>query len=179
MTDKQQLASLADIADYFGAFKPTNESLSRRVYKDTECGAWAKVITRTKVDGKVENWQVRYARVDGVWTVIDCNCTGIARNWSDVPAEVRAYFWPNAEEVNTYLSETCPSAVEHTESAHILVKYIDGEENVFIVGSIAEGTDAEFARQLVLPATPQEVDDAIKDVEMWANDVRTAAQSVN
>jgi hypothetical protein len=39
------LKTLADVASYLGAAHPTNESISHRVYKDTECGAWARVET--------------------------------------------------------------------------------------------------------------------------------------
>lgn len=37
------LKTIEDIANYLGAYEPTNTSISRRVYKDTACGAWAEV----------------------------------------------------------------------------------------------------------------------------------------
>lgn len=36
--------NLESLADFIGANEPTENSLSRRVYKDTSCGAWLSIV---------------------------------------------------------------------------------------------------------------------------------------
>jgi len=47
------LHNIEDIAKYLGAKEATNESISHRVYKDTECGAWAEVKNNTFRTGSI------------------------------------------------------------------------------------------------------------------------------
>jgi hypothetical protein len=48
-----KLATLADVAQHLGASEPTNDAIRHRVYKDTDCGAWAQVIEAELGNGLV------------------------------------------------------------------------------------------------------------------------------
>ena len=47
------IRNIGDLAEYLGAAEATNDSISRRVYKDTGCGAWMKVSYMQRYDGEV------------------------------------------------------------------------------------------------------------------------------
>lgn len=53
------LDNLEALADYIGANEPTESSMSRRVYKDTACGAWLEVAHNN--DGTL--WGVRVGSI--------------------------------------------------------------------------------------------------------------------
>lgn len=53
------LDSLEALADHIGANEPTEPSMSRRVYKDTACGAWLEVAHNG--DGTL--WGVRVGSI--------------------------------------------------------------------------------------------------------------------
>jgi len=45
--------NIIELAAYLGASHATTESISHRVYKDTDCGAWAKVEAGTVRVGSI------------------------------------------------------------------------------------------------------------------------------
>lgn len=57
LVDVQAIATLQELASLVGAYEPTEKSIARRLYKDTECGIcfWAS-IPEIGVSGYVEGW---------------------------------------------------------------------------------------------------------------------------
>jgi len=166
------LITLADVCAHLGATHPTNDSLSHRVYKDTECGAWAKVKERTKYKTRREKWTVRYVKVDGVWQVLSAFRNNRPVELSVMPANVREFFLVGSDSMQDDVAALAAPAAsyEHTEAMES--KYPTGTELVFIVGSIVEGTDAEVQPvEVPLPASSKRIDMAITSVEAGAREL--------
>lgn len=162
-----------DVFAHFGADYDTekneaqnNERLSRRMYKDTECGAWAEVVTHTPTRQEWQTWTGRYARIDGVWQLSSISQDGTPAELSVHGGQVREYFWPDAESVAVYLAEKAGGASEYEATEEVLI--LRPQESVFLfrVGSIVEGIDAEVpAEEVALPCTPADLDRAVARVE--------------
>lgn len=181
MTDKT-IRTAEDVFNHFGADydpeKPLEENnrwLSRRTYKDTSCGAWAKVDSRPGIENCRGFFSAHYAKVDGIWELV---CILRHRPLHPEPenmglnvhADVRRYFWPDGVDVGMqeFLNE---KAGGHffwdSPKEDIEWKQPTGESRLeFICGSIVEGTDAEVTAQPVtLPCSPADLDATIKWVE--------------
>ena len=170
------LTNLADVCAHFEASEVTNESLSRRVYKNTSCGAWAKVIERPRLETREETWGVRYANIDG-WTVVSASRDGTAVELSALPKNVADYFLIGAEHQairTNSLPDLAKGDSAYTATEKLVGEYPVGVESVFLVGSIVEGTDAEVqAEEVVLPADESAVDAAVQAVEDGATEIWT------
>lgn len=167
------LHNLEDVCRHLDASTDTNEDLSHSVYESTECGAWAKVIERPKVEKREETWSVHYANVDG-WMAVSASRDGAAAEFSAMPKNVRDYFLIGAEhqEIRTNsLPELAAGRSGFDETAKLVGEYLVGVEHVFLVGSIVEGTDAEVSEQVVLPAEASAIDAAVQSVEEAVDDL--------
>jgi hypothetical protein len=169
------LKNLEDVAAHLGALHATNEHLSRAVYKATSCGAWAEVLTRPRIERRSERWTARFARVDGQWQALTVSRGDTPVEFSALPQGVREYFLLRSEDAasrSEYLESVAPGAATYDCTDTLLVRYETGNETVFRVGSIVEGTDAEVKPEEVrLPATGDDIDYAICLVEERARDI--------
>lgn len=164
------IATIEDVADHLGAGHPTTESISRAVYKNTDCGAWAAVETRAKVEKRTETWRVRYARVEGAWQVLSAERDGTPVEFSAMPLSVRNYFYvtpcANGAHFEAVLKELAGPASDYEAAATEPWEYPVGQEVVFRCGSIVEGCDGEvFASPVTLPCAAKDIDAAIQYVE--------------
>lgn len=172
MNSSVPLATLEDVCNYLGAAQQTNESLSRRVYKDTDCGAWAKVEERTRFETRKETWRVSYARIEGVWQMLAAFREGQPVEFSAMAPNVREFYWPSGVDMQATLDELVPGQSHHEHTEQFDAMYPVGSELVFRVGAIVEGSDAEVApEEVVLPATGEQIDNAIEIVESAASDL--------
>lgn len=154
-------------------FEDANARLSRRVYKSTDCGAWARFEEPGLRSSGSERWicSCRFYKLDGVWTRGNLERDGVAVEWSTVPAEVRDYFWiDGGVGVGEWLDETYPGRVDVTCEATVDVRTWEPHGGVFVIGSIVEGSDAEvWPIEVYLPCEEEEIDRAISDVESEAD----------
>lgn len=93
MTDKK-IRNIEDVAEYLGASRPTNESISHRVYKDTNCGAWAKVLRRSgRIPELAVGSIIEGADVDAptIWIPLPCSGDDIDRAIEETEASVDHY----------------------------------------------------------------------------------------
>jgi len=88
------LRDIEDIASYLGAARADNESISRRVYKDTSCGAWAKVENGAFVVGSIV--EGTDAEVRPEWVELPCSEEDIDRAIENVEAEAD-FLWSQSE----------------------------------------------------------------------------------
>jgi hypothetical protein len=166
-----------DVYAHFDCSRPDNESLSRRVYKATECGAWAKMVEEDEVEWKNETWSCDYRKVDVLWVLHELRApSGDVVALADAPKDVRDYFWPadalSAEGLQEGLCDAFGDVGSHTAVESLRVGYPRGMRWVFIVGSIVEGTDAEVAPERVaLPCTGAALDAAVAAVEAGAEEI--------
>lgn len=164
-----------------------NAQLSRRVYKDTTCGAWAKLVAEPNPP-MAELWRARYAIVDNLWTLAACERTmrGSDEPAMGIPPEVQRYFWPvhgactdhadchkhpelgrACTDMQTYLRGLYP-AQSDVWTDRTIIEVSRGTRLVFHVGTIVEGSDAEWSTFVRLPCLPEELDNVVRDVEEWA-----------
>jgi len=176
------LANLSDVCSYLGAWTETNESLSRRVYKDTDCGAWAKVEERIKSKRIQETWSITYEKVGGRWLVIRACRPGFAGfgfaaqdpEFLWIPVDVRDYFFIGSEHDemrNSSLDSLADGKDDYSTTETVDVQHCIGTEFVFLVGSIVEGTDAEVSDEVILPTTSDRIDAAIAGIESAVDEV--------
>jgi len=170
---KNILSTIEDVANYLGANRADNESISRCVYKGTSCGAWAEVIEETAFEIKKETWSVRYAKVENIWQAISAERDNTPVEFSAVPDNVREYFMLNGKyDLEYNLQELANGSSDFTCTENLDAKYPNGVRLIFAVGSIVEGIDAEVQPEYVsLPAKGSEIDDAIARVEAAAKDL--------
>lgn len=174
------LRTIEDVANHLGAAHPTNESISRRVYKDTSCGAWAKVEDEDIVGER--SFRVKFERS----IIGDVLCTahrgGRALPLADLPNAARDYLCVVERERNLVFDEVSgPLATLDGDGitrrgSSTFVSFTCsvplGTRKVFRVGSIVEGTDAEVCPETVpLPCTGDQIDKAIACVESAADDI--------
>lgn len=164
-----------------------NARLTRRIYRDTTCGAWAKLIAEPNPP-MAELWRARYAIVDNLWTLAACERTmrGSDEPAMGIPPEVQRYFWPVQDactdhadchehpelgractDMQTYLRGLYPTQSD-VWTDRTIIEVSRGTRLVFHVGTIVEGSDAEWSTFVRLPCLPEELDNAVRDVEQWA-----------
>jgi hypothetical protein len=192
------ITTMTDVLDHFSADYEEGDSdelrnsrLSRRIYKATSCGAWAKVVLETQHERKDQEWTAEYVRtedkgrIDGKWRVVSYRGPDDAapRIVADPaylypitgtmppPQDVIDYFWPDGVEMYTYLDERFPGQDKATVTETLTLRVPLGMRYVFRVGSIVEGTDSEWETSVVLPCLSDALDDAVQEVEAWAQEV--------
>jgi hypothetical protein len=181
--------TIEDLINHFHAdFYPDDldrslRSLDRRIYKDTGCGAWAKVSqpgTRATGSHK-ESWTCYFRKVDGIWERGMFSFNGDRVIDSKVPRAVLEYFWPpfdsivppvtdNGMQEFLTLEAKGRSSFELTDTVDVPVMV--AHQGMFLVGSIVEGTDAEIdADPVYLPCSEDDLDAAVKYVEDEATSI--------
>jgi hypothetical protein len=181
------LSNLRDVAEYLGVDvgaddtdERMGERLSRRVYKDTDCGAWAKVVTRPVLVTEPQSWTARYAKVDGVWTLAGLSRDGQPHEFSVHGGQVRQYFFWDGADLQEHLQMLSAGRSDFTCTDTIDVQIQSGTEMVFVVGSIVEGSDAEVAPvEVTLPCPELSIDAAIEAVEAEADRLWREANPVD
>lgn len=171
------LNNLRDVAEYLGVDvgaddtdERVNERLSRRVYKDTECGAWAKVVTRPVLVTEPQSWTARYAKVDGVWTLAGLSRDGQPHEFSVHGGQVRGYFFWDGADLQEFLEGIAFGQSDFTSTETLDIVLPNGSKTVFVVGSIVEGSDAEvWPIEVTLPCPESSIDAAIEAVEAEAD----------
>lgn len=170
---KKTIRTPNDVAAHFDAdFDPNavmaenGARLSRRIYKDTECGAWADFMRRDITHCERQEWAARYAKVDGVWQLLSLTHADKPAEFSVHNGQVREYFFPTGIDMSEFLDCAAKGAADLMLTETVEVKVKTGEEWVFRCGSIVEGIDAEvMPEEVVLPCTPADLDGAVKAVE--------------
>jgi hypothetical protein len=105
------IASLKDLCEYIGADGP--EGLNRRLYKDTECGAWISVQTPDGV------WHHCGQDWSGVREVVAFKIGGIVEG-SDAEIEGDPFVLPVEEEyVDAWIAEVEDQAEELWREANV------------------------------------------------------------
>jgi hypothetical protein len=171
--DEGPIKTVKDVFDFFGAdydadlrFAENNRRLSRRVSKDTECGAWAAVHVSDAVAAVVEDWTARYARIDGVWTLHGFSTGGVAIEMSDVPTAVHSYFWDGSDDFQSFLFEKADSRSDFTLSDTVsFMRAIGGVAIALTMGSIVEGIDSTVDNTLTLPTTKRKLEAFVEGIE--------------
>lgn len=191
--------NLNEFADFYGS-KPDEESLSRMIYKGTQCGAWLKVFTTAEVATK-ERWAALLApegdhvRVDSVKPIKSILDIDNHRDWltlKDAPEEVKVFLslegdsnivqgisggWKGLEEQveyikNSELNKDMKIRLHLTQLSFYVNIKKTVEKPGIEVGSIVEGSDADCTPfTLYFPFTEQDFDDHIADLETEANEI--------
>lgn len=185
--------NLKDLAEYWGC-DPTEESLSRAVYKGTECGAWLKVETQILVQ-KPQRWVALIAstssgvRVDLAKQIKSILDIGNHRDWLSIeqaPEQVKLFLGLGEnnimEGIHNYdhLAELVKS--DHLKDNDVRLKLTQLSFKVNIpeqedkpgitIGSIVEGSDADCTPfTLYFPFTSQELEDNLRELEDQANEM--------
>ena len=171
MNNEARINTLEDLFDHLdahwhdGDIEASKRSLSRRVYKDTECGAWATfgMPGERAVSHESQTWTGRYAKIDGVWEMLAPLRDGVPCEASTMPQAAKEYFWPST--VQSDLNELADGAASLTLTETIRVPVMAPHAGSFVVGSIVEGSDAEVPPETVfLPCSPEDIDRAIAGV---------------
>ena len=163
----------ADVAAHFdatfdpNAFMAQNSAmLSRRIYKDTACGAWADFVRRDVTHREQQEWTARYAKIEGVWQLLSLSRACAAAEFSVYDGQVRDYFFPHGIDMGEFLDDVAKGAAYLTLTETVEIKVKTGEEWVFRCGSIVEGIDAEIMPETVaLPCSSEALDRAVRCVE--------------
>lgn len=169
------IKTIEDVFEHFYAtwepesdLKRNNDLLSRRLYKDTNCGAWATTYPpgERKVGSVKETWTCEYRKVDGLWERGLLSFNGDRVIDSKAPRAVIDYFWPEDCDLQAFLQDYSKgrSSFEMTETIDVPV--MAKHNGYFLVGSIVEGTDAEItASPVYLPCKAEDLDCAVRYVE--------------
>jgi hypothetical protein len=175
-----EINTVEDLFSYLGPdyypddYERSKSSLSRAIYKGTNCGAWAdfSAAGNRRNGFKHETWSCTYQKKGDDWSVVQFvhpNGKTFAFKDMDVPAEVFDYFFPDIDSVSSYLSEQHPGENRVTVTEEVRINLFKEHQGVFIIGSIVEGVDAEVpAREVYLPCKGEDIDMAIADVESEA-----------
>lgn len=181
--------TIEDVFNHFGAdydeaksLEENNKWLSRRIYKDTACGAWGKVEEYPEQEKKRGQYHATYQKQEGVWEMLciferKFDALDTAHELSAYPKEVREYFWTPEAGMQEFLNEQAQGHnVWGTQVEAIEYRVKTGKTVIqFECGSIIEGSDAEVnASPVTLPCTPEDLDAAIQYVEdevqtIWNN----------
>jgi hypothetical protein len=178
------IKTIEDVFSHFWAtwepesdLKRNNDLLSRRLYKDTDCGAWASITPPglRQVGKRQETWTCYFRKVDGIWERGMFSFNGDRVIDSKVPRAVLEYFWPpfdsivppvtdNGMQEFLALEAKGRSSFELTDTVDLPI--MEPHNGIFLVGSIVEGTDAEVtASPVYLPCEAKDLDDAVQYVE--------------
>ena len=172
MNNEARINTLEDLFDHLdahwheGDVEASKRSLSRRVYKDTECGAWATfgMPGERAVSHESQTWTGRYAKIDGVWEMLLPLRDGVPCEASTMPQAAKEYFWPSDLQPSD-LDDLAKGAASLTLTETIRVPVMAPHAGSFVVGSIVEGSDAEVPPETVfLPCSPEDIDRAIAGV---------------
>ena len=180
-----KVETVKDVFDFFDAdftgyesMEVNNKRLSRRVYKDTSCGAWAQVEVKPDTKRCTETWSVRYAKIDGRWTLVSYLTGGAVIELADVPTTVINYFWPTAMlEDNDELQGVLDRLSDHrsdfveTYTFDNIRRPTGGQEITLHIGSIVEGIDAATQDSVTLPTTKRELRLMVEDIERQAKEL--------
>ena len=202
----QTIRTPQDVSRHFGANttdldgKPLkldalNEMLSRRLYKDTSCGAWGKIVEVTRATGKrPAKWAVLLEDVGSGVAVVSARPLHEKKVPLDrLPNAVRAYLCIGVRDLDGHViegTETFQELLEFFERDHqphrvvgrakaqvwvtCTIDVLRKERKVmtFCCGSICEGADAEAkASPVDLPCAPKDLDDAVSNVEDQVNQI--------
>ena len=179
-----------DVADMFGADTP--EGISRRVYKGTNCGAWAEVVERVeeRVEEREETWtaefrclpsggtRVTHVRKRGRAQICTCSAPQEIRDFLALPCVHFTNSTLTADELKN-INPPDPGVCgtkriwwRAPDVAYItfVTKVKRASPNrwlwKFRVGSIVEGCDQEIdVEEVFLPCAAQDIHDAIQAVE--------------
>lgn len=187
------LRTVSDICTHFGVdvnadlsnLEEASRLVSRRVYKSTECGAWAVVEgpgTRCERTRPVE-WTLRFS-TSILGTVLHGGrpAHGTYVQAADLPANVREYAQAaGARNVCSFELDSIRGGengiLRVTRSLGITrvtcmidTPVVTRHAGCLLIGSIVEGSDAEVAASpLYLPFTVTEMDLAIDEVDAEAS----------
>jgi hypothetical protein len=160
MSNNQEVKCIQDVLDAFDV--DSEKMMSRRVYKSTDCGAWAS-FGKKDVTSKVK-WSVSYAKIEGIWQILSCAREGIDVELSSMSKSARDYFWNDPDEVAEFL-ESSSGGATHVEFSNEVDEVV-GHVDVFLCGSIVEGSDAEVGPYHVdLPCNMEDIWGVIKAVD--------------
>lgn len=183
--DHGKIETVADIFSFFDAdfvdgeseseesMAANNRALSRRVYKDTECGAWARVTFNRPTKRCTETWSARYAKIDGVWTLVSYMTGDRVIQLADVPTTVIDYFWPENIWMCPFLEETANGRSDFIETHTFdnIRRPTGGVETVLHIGSIVEGIDATVDDEVTLPTTKRKLRLLLESIEQRAREL--------
>ena len=169
----QAIRTPADVAAQFGAnFDPNatmaenSACLSRRIYKNTACGAWADFMRRDVTHREQQEWTAQYAKIEGVWQLLLLSHADCPAEFSVCSGQVLEYFFPHGIDMGEFLDDAAKGAADLTLTETVEVEVKTGEEWIFRCGSIVEGIDAEVMPETVaLPCLPEDIDRAVQCVE--------------
>ena len=199
-----------DVAEHFGAdldgleqgegrLEALNRRLSRRLYKDTSCGAWGKLHEEIKAVGLHST----------SWTAVFVNCANgvaihsVSRSHGkvvaikDLPWAVKTYHCigvrdlegsivPIAESfkdlIDIFERENQPYQMVAVDRIRVSFKVdlprATKKVMVFRCGSsIVEGSEAEAQPiEVILPCTPEDLDEAVNNVEDQVNEIVSSCE---
>jgi hypothetical protein len=185
------IRTLHDVCQHFGTTHDTTESLSRRIYQNTECGAWATVEARS-VGKRQQLWRARIGdSIIGPRVLHAGPAHGQQLSTRDLPEPVRQ--WLQLSPMGTIEGMTWAeverlqpeAANEHDATdGQIVCVTRDRKRNqliltfvmtfpivrpAFVCGSIVEGSDAEVGPVTVaLPCQPADLNAAVESVNAEA-----------
>ena len=164
------------------------ERLSRRVYRDTDCGAWAVVIPpgKREVGTRREVWTAYITpSIVGprVGRVRRKGCAGIPAN--KAPDYVRGYLLLDEhnsipltyEQVGALATDDNTDILRVTDTGKGMIKVVfcvqapitKTHRGGLILGSIVEGSDVEIKMELFFPFTKGTLKGAIQSIEEEAD----------
>jgi hypothetical protein len=149
MSAERTIKDHQDLAAYLGASDDSEEAISRRVYKDTACGAWARLEEAIPTGiHSADTWQ------------FDIKPQGDGFK----PARVRREGDPD------WIAPR--DAPEHIFSVGPVHTYSGGYAPGVSFGSIVEGVEQTTSVHTVAyPCTEQDIDRALEAVEAEARDI--------
>lgn len=173
--DHGPITTVEDVFRYFDAdydadkpLKQNNRALSRRVYKDTHCGAWAEIRYTPEFVTTEEVWTAWYTKAAGAWSLMRFTHKGTRIEMADVPSSVHRYFWPEFEDeaMQQFLDEKAKGYSDLTLTESVKVERPTGyDTTVLHMGSIVEGIDATVADELPLPTTKRALREFVQGIE--------------
>lgn len=184
MGRSKMVKTVEDLFAHFGAdfeagdaLEENSKRLSRRIYKDTSCGAWASVSRRPVWSMKTSVWEGRYVNKRGVWSFDAARTRGHKwRKPDDLPFDVVDYFSPTGvpeADISAVVGEKAdPQAASYIAPRSIEVRRQRGTKIVVAFGSIVEGIDAQVGAYTIrLPCKASDLDRMIERIEKEANDL--------
>jgi hypothetical protein len=174
----------ADLAAHLGANEPTEDSISRRVYKDTSCGAWAHLEDAIPT-GRDETWSWLFdIRQTIVGTVLVRVRRIQDRQWTapkDAPQEVLECILGHefrggrcilTDEETIQFVKGNPPQHPHKYFRCKATTYSGGYSPGVSFGSIVEGVEqCTTVHTVAYPCTGEDIDRALQAVEDEARDI--------
>lgn len=184
-----------DVLDHYDA--RDEDHLSHRVYKTTNCGAWAKFVTQDEVvSQETQDWTVILTKgINGIHLVGASRGTTLGEviPTDQLPKEVKEYcllFDPGTKteltisEFETLTSSETETVLEANPLRLVMAVKVDfvvtRPRDGLLLGSIVEGSDAEIeGRFLGFPFTAAELHHTISDIESEADFLWREANGVD